>query len=134
MGEKIQNWEAEIIPNKDFLFRNVHQNYIAVDQPNVIPPGNFQEHNHGISMDWDKYSSAEECRQTAKEPDLNGVITINVGKIRGLESLEVQHEPKPSNRAHTNIHRLNNLRPQRKTKIRLKLSEFSSWVINPFMN
>jgi hypothetical protein len=69
----------------------------------------------GMSTDWQKYSSPEECRERAsdfgKDPERYEVIQMNVGQIRGIPNQRVEHTPihKPDNspphlnRAHTDV-------------------------------
>jgi hypothetical protein len=61
-------WTIEPIPNEDALFRRVHVNILISSQDFTIPPIIFQD-NNGISMDWEKYSTAIDAQNRAKEPN-----------------------------------------------------------------
>jgi hypothetical protein len=102
-----------------------------------IHPGVFRETEGGMSVDWEKYSTAQETRDRARNPDQNGVIALVAVDVRGIEALSVEHEPIRSNRAHSGIHGLT--RPgslpaeESKTKRRvLLLSLVTGWEIDPF--
>ena len=127
-------WQKEEIPDKDFIYRRIHKNELDEDDPTFIPPNNFHEIETGISTDWDKYSTAEESLQRAKNPELTCIIRIQAKKVRMLEQLIVEHIPILTNRAHSEIQGLNNHPKPKRVKLRLKLAEFSEWVINPFVN
>lgn len=126
-------WEIEGIPNEDFVFRRIHKNEMDPANFGIIPPNAFREFEGGISCDWNKYSTPSETQLRAKNPELISVVAINVGKIRSLEKMEVQHSPIENNRAHANILGLNTHVKAKRTKIRLKLAEYSEWRINEFI-
>ena len=66
--------------------------------------GAFDPHNGGTSVDWDKYSTPEQTRARAKRPELNAVVRMGVGEIRGVDdALDVIHRPLPDNQAHSEI-------------------------------
>lgn len=81
-----------------------------------------------MSTDWNKYATPEEVQQRRAEPQLNGVIQMNVGSIRKISPLSVKHAPLAENRAHTNVHGLSN-EPGKKQKIRTELARISNWRI-----
>jgi len=90
-----------------------------------------------MSVDWEKYSSAQETRERAPNPSQNGVIALVTGDVRGIEGLSVEHEPIRSNRAHTGIHGLARAgslpAEESKTKRRvLLLGLVTGWEIDPF--
>ncbi len=114
-------WEKEEIPDEDLLYMRVHKNHIEPDgnirfiaYRNHIDPANASAQT-GMSTDWQKYSTAEECRQRAKDigkdPNKYEVIQLNVGKVREIPSQSVEHTPiyEPHstppilNRAHTDV-------------------------------
>src|SRR5579863_5549249 len=68
-------------------------------------PGVFKTQGEGMSVDWEKYSTAEQTRLRAKKPDENAVLSLPVISIRNIKPLRVVHEPDPqtSNRAHTEV-------------------------------
>ena len=80
-----------------------------------------------MSTDWDKYSTAEETQRRVKSslPEENGVVRLNVGGVRAIKPLSVEHEPEPDNRAHTAV-----LGDKKKDpEVRLKLQRLAEWVI-----
>jgi len=85
------NWTVEYIPNSDFLYRRVHANILIIAQNwDDIPPFAFKD-NNGISVDWNKYSTPEESRQRAVNPEQIGIIQIKVESARQFQNLSVDH-------------------------------------------
>src|SRR2546422_849843 len=96
-------WEAEEIPNEDFLFMRVHKTYLD-DEGEPIPNA-FRNHppkTGGMSTDWQRYSTAEETRQRVKVRADNIVIQFLVGAVRKIANQLVVHTPdiEANNRAH----------------------------------
>ncbi len=66
-------WAKQEIPNEDLLYMRVHKNHI--DRDGKIAFIAFRNHGDpkdpskepGMSTDWQEYSTAEECRQRAKD-------------------------------------------------------------------
>jgi hypothetical protein len=67
-----------------------------------------------MSTDWSRYSTPEATRDRAvsSDPQDNGVISLNAGKVQGICQQRVQHTPKiadptnpvsTDNRAHTDV-------------------------------
>src|SRR5947208_1595655 len=94
-------WEIEFIPDPDHLYMRVNQVHIRAD--GTIRPGAFQDHEGGMSTDWDKYASAEDTLKNARDPKVNAVVSMNVGEVRSIPGQSVQHMPLPENRAHTDV-------------------------------
>ena len=65
--------------------------------------GVFTAKNGGMSVDWERYSTKEETRQRASNPAKNAVISLSVAAVRGVNNLDVEHRPEPSNRAHSEV-------------------------------
>ncbi len=87
-----------------------------------------------MSADWERYSTARECRDRAANPAENGVITLVAEGVRSIPELTVVHEPDHAkeNRAHTNIRGLDDHGAQTKTRIRTRLFQmFHEWEITP---
>jgi hypothetical protein len=132
--EIVQEW-IEHIPGPERLFMRVHVDLVRTRQ---LHPGIFREHDGAISVDWEKYSRAEDTRGRGQSlPNENGVIALVTGDVRRIEGLSVEHEPLRSNRAHSGIHGLR--RPgslpaeESKTKRRyLLLGLVKGWEIDPF--
>lgn len=93
-------WDVEHIPGEDSVYMRAHRDFIRAG---VLQPGVFRQHDHGMSVDWEKYSSASDTRQRAKNPPDNAVIELLVGRIRLINALDVKHNPEPTNRAHSNV-------------------------------
>jgi len=82
-----------------------HRQFLA--GPSRVMPIAFRNHppDGGVmSTDWEKYSTAEECRGRAKIPADNALIRMNTGLVRQVPGQTVVHEPLPENRAHTGVH------------------------------
>jgi hypothetical protein len=118
-------WPVEQIPNENFLFFRLHKSYLQFGDD--IPPGAFRDQGNGMSTDWDKYSTPEETQKRVQRsaPEDNGVLSFNVGGVREIKPLLVEHTPEPENRAHTEI-----LGDKKKdSEIRLKLKRLAQWAI-----
>src|SRR5437870_13118924 len=64
-------WEAEEIPNEDFLFMRVHHSYLDDDGESI--PGAFRNQPPkigGMSTDWQKYSTPEHTIARARQPKI----------------------------------------------------------------
>ena len=131
-------WEVEPIPNSDKLYMRVHAKLC----PNGLHTGIFREHGGGMSTDWEKYSTAEECRARTGHPSENGVIELVAGEVRdvevkGAKPLTVQHTPVENptppllpNRAHTDVVGIGT--GEQKTEVRAKLFKLiKGWRIDP---
>ena len=93
-------WEIEHIPDEDSVYMGVRKDF---PRNTVLQPGVFREHNSGMPVDWDKYSTPQETRSRAKNPLVNAVIEMNVGKVRRVQELDVIHQPTLANRAHSEV-------------------------------
>lgn len=127
-------WPVEQIPDPARLFYRVHIGLLADKQ---LHPGVFREHSGSMSTDWENYSTPEESRNRAAQPERNGILALVAVTIRSIEPLEVGHEPTRTNRAHSSVHGLGASDDMstkvRRTRIRAKLFEyFQSWEIDPF--
>lgn len=94
------DWQVEHIPDEDSVYMRAHKDFL---RNGLLQPGVFREHNGGMSVDWDKYCTPHETRSRAKNPSVNAVIEMDVGKIRRIQALDVIHRPKPENRAHSEV-------------------------------
>jgi hypothetical protein len=112
-------WPIEQIPHEHFLFMRIHACYVKFGDP----IGAFRDIGNGMSTDWEKYSTAQESRDRARDPSQNGVVKLNVGKICQLEGMAVAHTPEPLNRAHSEVF------GQKTPEIRMKLNRIAEWVI-----
>ena len=143
------NWPIEIpIPDKDFLFTRIFKDHIS--RQDSLPKAEafrntpFNSNSKDLSSDWDKYASAEYCRESVKrQKNKKGIVKdpndyfiwkMNVGDIRNkvIPSQKVLHTPRPHNRAHSSIignkfgdEKVNN------AELRSILVEIGLWVIKP---
>lgn len=130
-------WEVEDIPDEDRLFLRVHVNDVRASggKPH---PGVFRERQGSMSVDWGKYSTAEESRNRARHPERVGILALIAGSVRSIEGLTVLHEPdeERNNRAHSGVHGIFDPGADdpdvRKTMIRSKLfALFNQWLLEP---
>ena len=92
---------TETIPDADALFMRAHRMHFCGD---VLKPGVFRNQQGSMSVNWNKYASAQATKQQAtKNPDMNAVISLIAGGIRKIDKLDVQHTPDPDNRAHSEV-------------------------------
>jgi hypothetical protein len=98
-------WEVEDIPDGDRLFLRVHANDVRASG-GKLHPGVFREQRGSMSVDWEKYSTAEESRNRARHPERVGILALIAGYVRSIEGLTVLHEPDEErrNRAHSGVH------------------------------
>ena len=133
----VPDW-IEYIPDPDPLFMRVAKGWLP---SRALHPGIFREIAGAISVDWEKYSTAQQTRDRAPNPSQFGVIGLVTGRVRKIEGLSVQHEPTKKNRDHSGIHGLTisqSLPPEEsKTKRRSDLFatiEQDGWKIDPFQD
>ncbi len=123
---------VKLIPDNDFLFRNFNLKLIVKPKgysADEVPINVFRdEKGDGISTAWDKYCSAKKLRRLSKVPKFNGVIKMNVGNIRNITNLSVNHNPTMRNYGHSLIIGLPENRAER-LKVRSLLKDTSKWVI-----
>jgi hypothetical protein len=117
-------WAKELIPDDARLFMRVHKNQLDADGEPI--PGAFRnrpQSTDGMSTDWEKYSSPEECRNRARNPTDNAVIQLKVEDVRQIPEQIVEHtpiyqpatEPPNINRSHTDVY------GEKDAEVRLKL-------------
>ena len=145
-------WSAEEIPNNDLLYMRVHRNMVEHDLPVIgvfrnRPDPAQSELPPGMSTDWNRYSTPQQTRERARSsrPEDNGVISLNVGHVRGIYGQQVDHTPRyrvlenpedPNNRAHTDVSGRKSPKetndPQERVRllrIRVEFQEISRWEI-----
>ncbi len=129
----------EIIPDEDKLFCRVHKNLINTEgdilprafDPTPYPP----EIPDGLSVNWSKYSSAQETQVQVKANNKNpqdyAVVSFTAGAVRGIGSVGVTHDPKEDNLAHSLI---TGIPPRKSSDTRiireLQKQAQQSWEIN----
>jgi hypothetical protein len=111
-NEMISPWEIELIPDDAILYMRVHEKNLDSNSEPI--PGAFRNQPtraDGMSTDWNKYSTPEECQQRARTPSVNAIILLPVAEVRKIASQTVEHtpiyeplsEPPLLNRAHTDV-------------------------------
>lgn len=107
-------WPSEPVSPQDLLFMRVHKQYLR--RPGRISASCIRNRRDsatgrvGMSTDWSKYATPEECRTRARGPDDNGVIEMGAGGIeQEIPEQKVEHTPIqgrddiPDDRAHTDV-------------------------------
>jgi hypothetical protein len=119
-------WPIESIPNEDGVFMRAHRQHFANGE---VRPGVFRPQDGGMSVNWEKYASAEDTkRQATRNAQDNAVLKLSVRAIRDIPPLKVEHTPQPNNRAHTDVNGLP-LKGEECTRVRLSLSRIAKTVI-----
>lgn len=117
---KLSPWPVEIIPDEDRLFMRAHRMFFKDGQ---LAPGVFRDHAAGMSVDWEKYSTAKETHLRAKTPQDNAVIQLVAGHVRAIPPLTVEHRPVLENRSHSEI------TGRKDPEVRVKLRRIAQIVI-----
>ena len=111
----IGNFPVEEIPGRHRVFHRVHRAFMEGDE---ILPGAFRDSGKDpMSVDWEKYSTAEQTRQRARKPPENAVVSVRSGVIQAMPELKLGHEPLSDNRAHCRVY------GEKTAKVRIKLVE-----------
>jgi len=118
------NWPVEDIPDDDSVYMRAHRMFFRP----TLQPGVFTPHGAGMSVDWKKYSSPEDTRQRARNPDHNAVIRLPARGIRDINNLALEHTPEPENRAHSDVFGLVN--SEDLTEARILLLNLSRVVLD----
>ncbi len=127
----------EDIPDRDIVYLRIHRNSSpdgTINSAALRPQG-----EDGLSVDWAKYSTAEETQARARKPSANGVASVDVGGIRGIiypgVTLEVEHDPIennpeiPDNIAHSLIKGAPNELEENRLEIRKLMAKQMAWAI-----
>ena len=110
--EIISPWEKEPIADDALLYMRVHKNNL--DSNGEPIPGAFRNQptrTDGMSTDWSKYSTPQDCQARARTSSDNAIVMLPVAEIRKMEGQFVEHTPifDPSselpafNRSHTDV-------------------------------
>jgi hypothetical protein len=120
-----QSWEIENIPDEDVVYMRLHRSMI--DPEGNLNPGliRLRPGEHGMSVDWNKYSTPEETRNRAKVPADNGVVSFPVGGVRKIPFQEVLHAPIPQNQAHAEI-----IGDKKDPEIRLRFMQICTIILS----
>ena len=109
MADKQVVWPKENIPDNNCVFMRAHRQHFSLGE---LGHGVFRRRKEGLSVDWDRYSTAEKTRDRANsDPNDNAVISLLVSCIRKIQPLAVEHDPislppEKRNRAHSLIRNL----------------------------
>lgn len=121
----MSQWEIESVPDGAALYMRVHKNWL---EGNGLKLGVFRNRDDGgMSVDWEKYSTAQDTRKRARDPAANYVIVLIAGEVRNVPEQKVVHEPdvETNNRAHTNIFGVKD------EEARVKFGRLWKWAIEP---
>ena len=121
----MEEFPKEQIPDEHDLFMRIHFKHF---KDGDISPIAFRNHDGGMSTNWSNYADALLTKEHAallhnKDPNNYGVVELSVGGVRDIPNQEVDHDPLPDNRAHTNV------LGEKDEEARLKLNELSNWAI-----
>ena len=120
---------GEHIPPKGVLYRRVYWRFC---KDGKIRPSAFKVYGPGgtgVSVDWGKYSTAEEALGRADRPMENGVAALVAGEVRTVDELDAVHDPVEGNLAHSQISHLDPTDDEAYTDLREQLCELARWVI-----
>jgi hypothetical protein len=108
----------ELIPDRDSVFLRAHKTRMRDGVPTgsaFTPKGNT-----GLSVDWEKYSTAQASREHGAIPADNAILRMVAGDIRKIrEGLDILHVPLPLNRAHSEINLPENRTDQTQVRVLL---------------
>ena len=122
-------WSVEIIPDIDNVFMRAHRMHF---RDGALQPGVFRQRNNGMSVNWEKYATAQDTRNGAtKNPNDNAVIRMCAGRIREIPDLQVAHDPDITrhNRAHSNVLGMPHHNTPELIEVRVKLLRISTVVL-----
>lgn len=125
---------VENINNDQKLFYRIHILNIDTEIEDLklkIKPSAFNPqptpHSVQMSVNWEKYSSADDTKNSARKPEKNGVLSFLTEDIRNNPvNLNVSHQP-TTNQAHSIIHDV--VSEQNDPEIRMNLRNICSWEI-----
>lgn len=131
--EKV-SFVVEEINNDQKLFYRIH--IINVDaeiedsklkiKPSAFDPQSTP-HSVEMSVNWEKYSSASDTKNSARKPEKNGVLSFITKDVRDTPvNLKVSHKP-TANQAHSIIHDV--VSEQNDPEIRMNLRSICNWEI-----
>ena len=129
MADELE-WPIEFIPDADSVFMRAHRQHFETGS---LAPGVFKPQGGGLSVNWEKYASAEQTRQQGTRPDENAVLRLSVRGIRTLrdtDPLTVEHTPLPENRAHTDVNGIPG-KGEERTEIRVLLLRLAGPPVIP---
>lgn len=131
--EKV-SFVVEEINNDQKLFYRIHIVNIDTeieDSKLKIKPSAFDPqptpHSVEMSVNWAKYSSANDTKNSARKPEKNGVLSFIANDVRNTPlNLKVSHKP-TTNQAHSIIHDV--VSEQNDPELRMNLRSICNWEI-----
>lgn len=127
------NFDIEEIGDDQKLFYRVHIVNIdenETDEIKKIKPIAFDPKPKGseeMSVNWEKYITAEETKKEARSPEKTGILSFISGVLRANPiNLNVTHDPHPT-RSHSIVHNI--VSRQNDAEIRIKLRNVCKWEI-----
>jgi hypothetical protein len=115
-------WPIEEIPDEDRLYRRIHKVHLRHGDIDAAAFSNTRGDN-GMSVDWARYSTAQQARDRAREPGANAVAAFEAGRVRGLPGQVVEHAPTEDNRANSSV------TGEKTPRVRLELRRLCTLVI-----
>lgn len=94
---------VEEVPDEDKLFLALHRTFGTTMSPSHFKPQAKPGAPIGLSCDWDKYRTAEQCRDARRIPADNGVGALVAGDVRRQCACTVSHTPEVTNKGHCEI-------------------------------
>ena len=125
-----------------FLYYRIHKTYNSKRKgPTYISPSalKYSPKDKKMSTNWNKYcKDVQEARRlgATKPPEEYGLISLIVRDIRNnpeLDKLEIDHDPKYDNPAHTNISGLTeyeDISEDAFQEVQIILSRMANWEIS----
>lgn len=123
-------WEIEAIPDEHDLLYRVHGDHLL---KGALHPGVFRETRGYMSADWSKYSSAAATRSRVGKDRMPrfGVIKLNVGAVREIDGLKIEHIPVADNRSHSGVYGIGTGGPVQLKRRTLLFELVRGWEIPP---
>ncbi len=126
---------VEVIPDNADLHYRVHRNLVKTSGGRLGPNCFRDPTGEGLSTDWSKYKTAAQTRLSkgADKAIDYGVVTLPVGRVRGIQQLSVVHAPTNDNDAHSHILGISTTDEELRTMQRSELYEACDrrWSIEP---
>lgn len=90
MADERLEFPIEDIPDCDCVFMRAYRDRV---KNGVVRPSAFEPHKGGLSVDWDRYSTADATLSRANNPTNYAVVRMGVGLIRDSTSHKVGSRP-----------------------------------------
>lgn len=116
------NYAVEDVPNDDDLYKWIPRS--KFDDDGRPEPGVFVHKGESMSTSWERYSTAEECRNRSNRPAAAGVVRLSAGSVRAIK-LAVGHTPRDWDRSHTDVKGIKD------PEVQVKLARMAGVAIAP---